>query len=330
MPYIEKEVLDRVKEVDVQTYLTSCRPGDIVKIKDGYYKGKIHDSLKIDHGMFTWWSHGISGRSAVDYLIKVENYSFMEAVQEIVNQEGISKVSSQDSRINLPTENKVLELPEFSTDYERVVEYLYGRGISKEVTRYFIGQKLIYQEAEHSNAAFIGRDYEGNIKMVTLRGTQGRFHSNASGSDRRYPFMHIPEPERGTLHIYEAPIDLLSYAEYLNIKGYDYTKANLLALCGINGYRKEKGEDKLPVALNHYLNHYPETEKIMIHFDNDEAGINAANSIKRLLPDKSQIINLPDGVKDVNDFIVKMKHALASVCKEAISNESEKTNSKEI
>ncbi len=35
-------------------------------------------SLKISNGKWIWWSRGIGGRSALDYLIKVKGYSFLE------------------------------------------------------------------------------------------------------------------------------------------------------------------------------------------------------------------------------------------------------------
>jgi len=36
-----------------------------------------------------WWSRGIGGRSALDYLIKVKDYSFLEAVELLAGQANI-------------------------------------------------------------------------------------------------------------------------------------------------------------------------------------------------------------------------------------------------
>ena len=47
-----------------------------------------HDSLKISNGKWYWWSRGIGGVSALDYLIKVRDFSFVEAVQTITGQCG--------------------------------------------------------------------------------------------------------------------------------------------------------------------------------------------------------------------------------------------------
>lgn len=34
-----------------------------------------------------WWSRGIGGRSAVDYLMRVRDMTFIEAVSQIANDE---------------------------------------------------------------------------------------------------------------------------------------------------------------------------------------------------------------------------------------------------
>ena len=40
-----------------------------------------HDSLKISNGKWYWWSRGFGGYSALDYLMKVKEYGFVEAVE---------------------------------------------------------------------------------------------------------------------------------------------------------------------------------------------------------------------------------------------------------
>lgn len=38
------------------------------------YTTRRHDSLKISNGKWMWWSQSISGRSTLDYLIKIRGY----------------------------------------------------------------------------------------------------------------------------------------------------------------------------------------------------------------------------------------------------------------
>ena len=58
---------------------------------NGVYCLRLHDSLKISNGKWYWWSRGIGGRSALDYLIEVEGIPLVEAVQRINAMEGIEK-----------------------------------------------------------------------------------------------------------------------------------------------------------------------------------------------------------------------------------------------
>lgn len=46
------------------------------RVAGNVYCTREHDSLKISNGKWYWWSRGIGGVSALDYLIKVKEYSF--------------------------------------------------------------------------------------------------------------------------------------------------------------------------------------------------------------------------------------------------------------
>lgn len=49
MAYVSNEDLKRAREMDLLTYKQSYEPWDLVKLKDGYYQLKSHDSLKINY-----------------------------------------------------------------------------------------------------------------------------------------------------------------------------------------------------------------------------------------------------------------------------------------
>ncbi len=70
-----------VKRMDLLTYLKNYEPYELVHFSGNTYTTRTHDSLKISNGKWMWWSQSIGGRSALDYLIKVRGYSFMEAVE---------------------------------------------------------------------------------------------------------------------------------------------------------------------------------------------------------------------------------------------------------
>ena len=51
------------------------------------------------------------------------------------------------------------------------------------------------------------------------------------------------------MHLFEAAVDLLSYATYLKCEGKDYRKENLLSLSGVYQPKKELSESKIPIVL---------------------------------------------------------------------------------
>ena len=84
MPFIAPELIIQAKQMDLLTYLRNYEPYELVKFSGNTYCTRTHDSLKISNGKWIWWSRGIGGRSALDYLIKVKGYSFLEAVETII------------------------------------------------------------------------------------------------------------------------------------------------------------------------------------------------------------------------------------------------------
>ena len=89
LPYIPPQVVQEVKRIDLLTYLKNYEPYELVHFSGNTYTTRTHDSLKISNGKWMWWSRGIGGRSALDYLIKVKDYSFLEAVELLAGQANI-------------------------------------------------------------------------------------------------------------------------------------------------------------------------------------------------------------------------------------------------
>ena len=89
MPYIPPEVVAKAKEMDLLTYLRNYEPQELVHVGGSTYCTREHDSLKISNGMWCWFSRGIGGRTALDYLIKVKELPFTEAVERLVGRAAI-------------------------------------------------------------------------------------------------------------------------------------------------------------------------------------------------------------------------------------------------
>ena len=88
MPYIAPEVIAEAKRMDLLTYLRTYEPGELVRYSGNTYCTREHDSLKISNGKWMWWSRGIGGRSALDYLIilSAKRYSRNNRVSGSVSQ----------------------------------------------------------------------------------------------------------------------------------------------------------------------------------------------------------------------------------------------------
>lgn len=88
------------------------------------------------------------------------------------------------------------------------------------------------------------------------------FKGDASGSDKRYSFRLLADKPTDTVHLFEAAIDLLSYATYLKCEGKDYKSENLLSLSGVYQPKKEIKESKIPIALTTFLKANPHIKTI--------------------------------------------------------------------
>ena len=144
----------------------------------------------------------------------------------------------------------------------------------------FVKEKLIYESAEPSkdgkeyhNAVFVGKDEHGIARHAHKRGlyTLGPgFKRNVAGCDPKYSFHHIGSSDR--LYVFEAPIDLLSFA---TIYPRDWQQHSYVALCGTSSH-----------AMLWMLEQNPALQKVLLCLDHDEAGIEATGRLLDILHGK--------------------------------------------
>ena len=304
-PYVQLDpaVIEQARQMDLLSYLQRYEPSNLKRVAGNVYCTKEHDSLKISNGKWYWWSRGIGGVSALDYLIKVRDYGFVEAVEALT---GITADWKPPPAMPKKEEPKVLLLPEKNANSDRVAEYLFGRGIYFSLIHECIAEGVIFESSKYHNAVFVGRDAGGTAKYAALRSTLGSpFKQDASGSDKRYSFRLVAREPTSTVHLFEAAIDLLSYATYLKCEGRDYRKENLLSLSGVYQPKKELSESKIPIALSTYLRENPQVKTVILHLDNDKTGRLCTAALKELLGKDYEIVDAPPPVgKDVNDFLM--------------------------
>ena len=325
--YFSTDDIQFAKTIDILTYFRRYEPQELVQISAGNYCTRTHDSLKISNGMWYWFSQGIGGRSALDYLLKVKGMSFPDAVGLLLEciggtAPGVVSLARQGTRLTSEAfatsgpgdglspaslsqpekdRGRRLVLPEAQEGYPaRVARYLAGRGIARNIIEYCIEHRLLYESKEYHNAVFVGYDAGGVARYAALRGTVGGFKGEASGSDKHYSFSICTQPAPVTVHVFESVIDLLSFATLELRAKRDWQRDALLSLAGVF---KQKREKVVPVALSQFLSDHPTVQTLCLHLDNDEIGRSAAKGIMEGLADASyQIINSPPKYgKDVND-----------------------------
>ena len=298
--YVPKELVKKAKEVDLLTYFMNYNPSELVKKGVGTYCLKTHDSVIISNGLWHRFSTNEGGKTALDYLMKVEKMTLQEAVQSILNREIIEyKVPKEELK-----ENRRLVIPTKAGNNNRAIEYLKNRGIDEEIIQECINNNMIYQEDKTNNIVFIGFDNDGNIKYAGCRSTGNkRIMRDAKGSSKEFSFRMLSNIKNNSIHIFESAIDLLSYATMLKIKGYDYKKHNLIALAGVYQPSSNIEQSKVPIAIQNYLNKFQDVQDIVLHFDNDRAGRQATKAMIIAL-NKYNVYDIPAPYgKDINDYL---------------------------
>lgn len=126
MAYATPEEIAKAKEMDLLTYLRNYEPGELVKVANGTYCTREHDSLKISNGKWYWFSRKIGSSTALDYLIHVKGYSLPAAVETIL---GRSLEKPPVSYKQPDRSSKILLLPPRNENPRKVTAYLRSRGI---------------------------------------------------------------------------------------------------------------------------------------------------------------------------------------------------------
>lgn len=309
--YTEQDI-EQARGVGLLEYLRAREPENLVKLPGGVYCTAQHDSLKISNGKWMWWSQGVGGSSALDYLTKVRGLAFPEAMGVLVG--GGSLPSLQPKAARPKKEGpKALRLPRAHGNCRRVEAYLAGRGIDGAIVEACVRRGLIYEGPGHE-AVFVGRDPAGKARFAALRGTDSDVKKDAPGSDKRYAFHLEAKGGRETAHVFEGAVDVLSYATLLAEEGFDWQRENLLSLSGVAG-----SSARLPRALGQFLADHPGVKTLYLHLDNDPPGRAAAAGIRGLLSPQYRVADAPSPIgKDFNDFLMAYRSRQGQIRKPSL------------
>ena len=297
MPNVSKEEIASAREMDLLTYLRAFEPDELVRFSGDTYCTRTHDSLKISNGKWYWFSQNIGGRSALDYLIKVKEMPFTEAVK-MLNGQSVQPMLCEKP----PPAPRILLLPPLDTNTDKAETYLKSRGIHQKIIAHCIQHGLLFQSENGNDVIFVGYDTKGIQRYAALRSMTTDYKGEATGSDKHFSFSLVAnENEIREVHVFEAAIDAMSYASLKIMYQKDWRKIAYLSLAGVFA---SKRSNVVPVALEQFLKDHPQITKVVLHLDNDRVGQQAAESIMGGLDKKYTVLNRPPRAgKDVNDYL---------------------------
>ena len=249
--YSEQEI-QQASEVDIVDLLR--RRGEKVETAGSEHEWEHGgDTIKIRGGKwFNFYEN--KGGNAISFVRKFFEKSFPEAMQFLLGgSEGeLKQAKTAPQRIRKP-----FTVPTANKCTRRIYQYLVGeRKIDKDVFSVFTKEQLVYETADYHNAAFVGKDKDGQIRHISLRGTSGNFRGNVESSLPEYSFHWHGKSDR--LYIFEAPIDMLSF---ISMNKQDWESHSYAACCGVGSK-----------VLDQMLKDNPNIKKVYLCLDNDMKG----------------------------------------------------------
>lgn len=159
MAYVSPQSVAQAREVDLYSFLKANDPNELVLCDHGEYCTATHDSLKISNGKWFWFSRGIGGVSALDYLIRVRNMNFIDAVN-CVN--GVAAMPSFSSIPKQPVKKyDRIYLPPFNFTCQKVKPYLLSRGIDEGIVDYLFAKSILRRMIGTAMRSFSGETKKG-------------------------------------------------------------------------------------------------------------------------------------------------------------------------
>lgn len=299
---IDNITVEKARNADIINFFEH-RYGFSFAHHNGGYRCKEHKSLAVSDNRLSWFWHskGLGGHGALDYLIKVENTPFRQAVGILMGVIPSQNIPSPSLRITAPP--KTLILPEKKGIPLKLYDYLCNRrGIDYEIVQSLIQKEKLYED-KRGNVVFVGYDSENKARFASLRGTCGDFRGDCAGSDKQYGFcMENPHSER--LYIFESPIDCISHASLLNAMTGDNSVWERHTRLSLSGTAE--------TALTFFLNQHKAVNELVFCLDNDKAGREAAETMAKKYAGKGYAarLKLPQG-KDYNEDLLSYKRQLS-------------------
>ena len=171
MSYTQEQI-DRANQVNLEEFLRS--QGEQLIKSGSEWRWKRHDSMTVKGNK--WFRHSQSkGGYPVEFVMEFFGKSFPEAVELLIGEAPVNKINA--------TSSSEFRLPPRSRYMERAMAYLRQRNIPEELVQEFCREGLIYEDAQHHNIVFVGKDAAGIPRYAHCKGTSDGFRMDVLGSD---------------------------------------------------------------------------------------------------------------------------------------------------
>ena len=270
MPYIHfsEQEKQMANEADIVSYLHSIGESTERHGREHWWESP---SGKVSIRGSDWYSqYERVGGGAVGFLQKFYGMKYPDAVRTLLGQDAGKEIVRTPRQQIKEKEKKPFAVPPKHTDMRRVYAYLTGeRMIDGEVIRVFERKGLIFEDAEHHNAVFVGVDENGEPKHIQKRSTNSgsSFKGNVDSSNADYSFNYVGTSDK--LFVFEAPIDMLAY---ITLFKSNWEEHSYVALCST-----------AECAAVQMLKKHPNITNVYLCLDHDSAGIEGAIRLADIL-----------------------------------------------
>lgn len=280
MSYTQEQI-DRANAVSLEDFLRS--QGESLKRCGKDMEWKAHDSLKVRGNKWHRFSNDTGGYP-IDFVMEFYGKSFPEAIEMLIGEKGEGQpgaVPAPSPEFHLPLRNV--------TNANARKHLVTERGIDEGLVDLFLNAGDIYEDADHHNVVFVGRDPKNLPRYAHCRGTRDKFRLDVAGSDKSYGFGY--QGKGDTLCVFEAPIDLLSF---INLFSKNWQDRSYISLGGV-AYK----------ALQQFMEDHKDIRTIYLCLDNDDAGEAACIHLNKEIPLDKSVYRMKPPVKDWNELLLQ-------------------------
>lgn len=280
MSYTQEQI-DRANAVSLEDFLRS--QGESLKRCGKDMEWKAHDSLKVRGNKWHRFSNDTGGYP-IDFVMEFYGKSFPEAVEMLIGEKGEGQPGA------VPAPSPEFHLPLRNVTNANARKYLVTeRGIDEGLVDLFLNAGDIYEDADHHNVVFVGRDTKNLPRYAHCRSTKDKLRLDVKGSDKAYGFGYQGKDDN--VCVFEAPIDLLSFI-HLFPKGWQ--DHSYLSLGGV-AYK----------ALQQFMEDHKDIRTIYLCLDNDDAGDAACIHLNKEIPPDKSVYRMKPPVKDWNELLLQ-------------------------